>query len=569
MIDIKTLVKNYNEKNNKIPNFLVPLAVFMLKKLFHQNEANAVLKKIGHLESFEFIQAVLEHFKITYECDELKRYIPEKGRLIVIANHPLGAFDALSLIMLIKEIRKDVVIVANELLANFKQIQSLIIPVDNLNQKPTKEQILAIYNALKDEKVLIIFPSGEVSRVRPTGIKDTKWQSGFLKFALKSNADIIPIFIKARNSWLFYTISTINKQLATFLLPHEMFKNKNINIKFKVSELISIQTIKEIKLPQKQLLKLFKKHFYNVAKNKNPIFKTQKCIALPEDRHELLFELKASKKLGETKDGKEIYLFSPEEHSKLIKEIGRLRELTFRSVQEGTGKQRDLDEFDRYYKHIVLWDNNEQEVVGAYRIAEAKQIQAEFGHSGFYTDSLFEFQDEFDELLENAIELGRSFVAPKFWGTRALDYLWQGIGAYLRENQNIKYLFGGVSLSNSYPKMAKNLIIYYYDLYYKSDIKYAIAKNKFILQKQELEKLDSIFCKNDPVKDFKRLKDILATMNLSVPVLYKQYTDLCEKGGIRFVDYNVDKDFCDCVDSFIIVSLEKIKEEKRQRYIKL
>lgn len=567
MIDIKALVKNYNEKTRKIPNFLMPLVVFTLRKLFYEKEVNAVLKNIGHLENFEFIQAVLKHFKVSYECDELKRNIPPKGRLIVIANHPLGAFDALSLIMLIKEIRKDVVVVANELLSNFAQIKSLIIPINNIGKKPTKEQIRSVFDALKDEKVVIIFPSGEVSRARLTGIKDTKWQAGFLSFALKSNSDIIPIYIKARNSWLFYLISAINKQLSSFLLPYEMFRNQNLNIKLKVSELILIQTIKNTKLPQKQLLKLFKKHFYNVAKNKNNIFKTQKCIAPPEDKYELWLEIKASKKLGNTKDSKEIYLFSPDKNSILIKEIGRLRELTFRSVQEGSGKQRDIDKFDKYYKHIVLWDNATKEVVGAYRIAEAKQIQEKFGYSGFYTNSLFEFQDEFDEILENSIELGRSFVQPKFWGTRALDYLWQGIGAYLRENQSIKYLFGGVSLSNSYPKVAKNLIIYYYNLYYKSDTKYAIAKNKFIIPQQELEKIESIFCKNNPLEDFKKLKDILASMNLSVPVLYKQYTDLCEKGGICFVDYNVDKDFCDCIDSFIIVSIDKIKKEKKQRYM--
>ncbi|HHD75566.1 MAG TPA: GNAT family N-acetyltransferase, partial [Campylobacterales bacterium] len=193
---------------------------------------------------------------------------------------------------------------------------------------------------------------------------------------------------------------------------------------------------------------------------------------------------------------------------------------------------------------------------------------ANYGYEGFYTNSLFKFDEKFEPYLNNSIELGRSFVQPKYWGSRALDYLWQGIGAYLYKNQHIRYMFGGVSLSAGMPRNAQELIIYYYDKHYGDKKEYIHPKNHFKYAGNSIETLDTIFIGETPEENLKILKEHLGFYGVTIPTLYKQYTDLCEEKGISFMGYNVDKDFENCIDSFILVDVEKIKERKRSRYIK-
>jgi putative hemolysin len=181
-----------------------------------------------------------------------------------------------------------------------------------------------------------------------------------------------------------------------------------------------------------------------------------------------------------------------------------------------------VDAFDKHYKHIVLWDDEELEVVGAYRIGEANYISEYFGVEGFYSQTLFEFSSEFSPYLHNSIELGRSFVQPRYWGTRALDYLWQGIGAYLFKNPHIRYMYGPVSLSDVYPKIAKNLIITFYALYFSGTEKLVSARNGFFMSKAEREEALMLFRGDDYKEDFATLKEQLSHMDLSVPTLYKQ-----------------------------------------------
>ncbi|WP_458700053.1 lysophospholipid acyltransferase family protein [Sulfurospirillum sp. 1307] len=550
--------------------FIIKKPIFgFVKRLIRENEINAFLKSYENVGPFEFVDGVLDYFNFSYKVSSNQiENIPCEGRVIIIANHPLGALDALSLINLVKKVRSDVKVLANDVLAQIDQLKPILLSIDAFGSKTSKQTLEQIYNSLDKEEAIIIFPSGEVSRARPDGIKDTKWHKGFLKFALKKNTPILPIYIKAKNSAFFYTISTINKKLSASLLPWEMFNKKNKSLEFVIGEIIPFKSFEKNTFNIKTKVKLFKKHLYNISKNKTPIFATQKCIAHPEDRKKIKEELNASTLLGKTSDGKKIYLYEYENESSVMKEISRLREFTFRKVEEGTGKKRDLDEFDEYYKHIVLWDEDKLEVIGSYRIGESDFISEYFGQEGFYSNSLFYFNQEFEEYLSNSIELGRSFVQPKYWGSRALDYLWQGIGAYLYKNPHIRYMFGPVSLSSSIPKGAQNLIIYYYSKYYGANNNAINPKNPFVFNKDEKTEMQQIFTGEDKKENFELLKEHLACYGVSVPVLYKQYTELCEEGGISFMGFNIDENFNNCVDSFIVVDIEKIKDKKRQRYIK-
>ena len=568
MIDTGSIIRSKYDKIELFPKIAQDIMINSAKRLVYEDKINSFLKEHEDDAPFDFIEAVLEYFNFSYKfASNQIENIPPSGKCIIIANHPLGALDALSLIDMIRKVRVDVKIMANDVLSHLKPLKPILLDVDVFSLKISKQSIEKIYSALDKEQAVVIFPSGEVSRVKPNGIKDTKWHKGFLKFAVKKQAPILPVYIKARNSSLFYTVSSINKKISTILLPMEMFKKRGKQIEFKIGQIVPPKSFMKNGLSIETNVKLFKKHLYRIAKDKKPIFATQKCISHPENRQLLKEELKNSKELGATNDGKKIYLFEYKKGSSVIKEIARLRELTFRAVEEGTGDKKDTDSFDKYYKHIVLWDDELLEIVGSYRIADTKEIYKKFGKKGLYTDTLFDISDKFFEEFDNSIELGRSFVQPKFWGSRALDYLWFGIGAYLRDNPDIRYMFGPVSLSSMFPKKALNLIVFYYDLYYGGKKELVRAKEPFIISKNEKKELEEIFAKNDENKDFLTLKEQLSFFGVSIPTLYKQYTNLCENGGINFIAYNVDKDFNNCVDSFILVDIQKIKSSKRKRYI--
>ncbi len=567
MVDIQKEIEKKFPNMNKKENFLKKSLFKIAKKIVHEDSINQFLTQNSHLKGFEFVDAVLDYFDFDYavSSNDLQN-IPTSGKVVIIANHPLGGLDALCLLRLISQVRKDVKIVANDFLAGFEALNSLIITIDNYKLKQSKSDIKKIYDALKNEEAVIIFPAGEVSRATAKGIKDPTWNKGFLNFAQNTNAPILQIFLDAKNSKTFYTISVINKTFSTLLLSHEMFNKKSKRINIKVGQIIPNENIAPKGIDKKFLLNLYRKHLYSLKKGKKSFFETQSAIAHPVSRIDLLNELKKSKLIGQTLDGKKIYLYDYVEDSIVLKELGRLRELSFRKVGEGVNKKRDTDKYDIYYQHIILWDENDLEIVGSYRIGNSDFIFKNIGVKGFYSNTLFKYNEEFTPYLKDSIELGRSFVQPKYWGTRALDYLWFGIGAYLRTNPNIKYMFGPVSMSATFPTVAKDMMIFYYSHYYGDQQNLVEAKVPYSYS-NNLSEIKEIFDLNDKKKDFKFLKSTLANIGVSIPTLYKQYSDIAEDKGVKFLGFNVDNSFGDCIDGFILVEVAKIKDSARQRYI--
>ncbi|WP_292952728.1 GNAT family N-acetyltransferase, partial [Neptuniibacter sp. UBA847] len=213
----KALISKYPAFTDK-PLPFKRSALYMLRKLVHESEINSFLEINKDASGFEFIERVLEYFNFGYSISNHDRAnIPSSGRVVIIANHPLGALDGLSLLKMIGEIRRDVKIVANDLLMNFDPIRNLFLPVNNLAGSTRKRDIQGIVEALNQEQAIIVFPAGEVSRAGITGVKDNKWNSGFLRFARKANAPILPIFIGGKNSSLFYSVSYVNKALSTMM----------------------------------------------------------------------------------------------------------------------------------------------------------------------------------------------------------------------------------------------------------------------------------------------------------------------------------------------------------------
>ena len=568
MIDVEKMIRQKYPKLKK--NKIIQKSIHKFaESIVHQKQINDFLNENAHLGSFEFIENALEALDFTYSLSNKDlQNIPSSGRVLIIANHPLGGLDALALIKAISTIRKDLKIVTNDFLNAIKPLEPIIIDINNFKNRQSKESINKIYDALNADEALIIFPAGEVSRATPKGVKDGEWHKSFLNFASRTASPILPVFIGGKNSKMFYSISALNKKLSTLLLSNEMFKQKGKEIELIIGELIPSSNTLPLSLKKDKVVELYKKHLYGLSSGVS-YFQTQAAIALAEDRRDIKKELKNAELLGETKDGKIIYLYEwSNNNGSILNEIGRLREISFRQVGEGVNKRRDIDKYDRHYKHIVLWDNEDLEIVGAYRIGIVNEILQKHAVDALYTHSLFNYTDAFTPYLMDSIELGRSFVQPKYWGSRALDYLWQGIGAYLKKNPQIKYLYGGVSISQSYPKVAKDMILFFYDHYFGSKEQLVSAKlpYKFDFDDAYMKVFRQELRLDDYKEDFKTLKKALGFLELSVPTMYKQYAELCEDDGILFCAYNIDADFSECVDSFIVLSVDKIKEKQKARY---
>ena len=305
MINVEKMITDKYPKlrNNKIIKGAISK---FADSIVHQEEINSFLQKNSHLGSFEFIDEILEYFNFNFSVsDKDIQNIPASGRVVIIANHPLGGLDAFALIKLLSRVRKDIKVIANDFLDVFEPTKPILINVNNFKSRQKKESISAVYEALDNEMAVVIFPSGEVSRASTSGIKDKKWHKGFLKFAQRSNSPILPIFIGGKNSKTFYSVSAINKKLSTLLLSNEMFKQKDKSINILVGEIIPNENIAPKGILQNKLIELYKKQIYNLQTNKS-YFLTQKAIAHPEDRRDIKKELKASQLLGSTKDGKKI-----------------------------------------------------------------------------------------------------------------------------------------------------------------------------------------------------------------------------------------------------------------------
>lgn len=567
MIQVEQLIQDKSpDFFDKSPLITGP-TLGILKRLFHEREVNRFLETHQDCMGFDFIDRVLDHFNFSYQASQIdRRNIPASGRVMIIANHPLGALDGLALLRLVGEIRSDVKIIANEMLLGFDGLKGHVLPVDNLGGRSGRKQLVAITQALQEEKAVIIFPAGEVSRLSLSGVKDRRWNLSYLKLARKTNSPLLPVHVGGRNSLMFYTSSLLYQPLSSLLLAHEMFKQRNRRIPIRVGQPIPIQELSQLPLSDKEKNRLVRRHLYRIARGKTPILKTEKTVIHPQDRKQLKHELKEAEHLGSTKDGKQIYLFDYRENSAVMREIGRLREIAFRQVGEGTGQQTDVDKYDNYYRHLVLWDEDELEVVGAYRIGEAKRLLDENRDQWVYSAELFDYSPHMQRYFEQGVELGRSFVQPKYWGKRSLDYLWYGIGAYLNRYPGTRYLFGPVSLSNSYPVLAKDLIVYFYNLYFPDQEELAKSYTPYQISGEHMEILRPLFSGEDYDADFKILKQRLNHLGAAVPTLYKQYTELCEPGGVRFLAFGVDASFGYCIDGLVLVDLEQVKATKNARY---
>ncbi|WP_457747787.1 lysophospholipid acyltransferase family protein [Sulfurimonas sp.] len=574
MFDIKTqLYKNYKNVTDTLPTPIINLIIYVLRKLLHEDDFNKVYEKVHYLRGVNFVEGVLEALQITYvvKPNEIKN-IPSTGRLLVIANHITGMQDSFSLVELIANHREDkkVRLMINGSMSWVEQAQDIVVPVDNINGRITKESLKVINETLQNEEVVIIFPAGVVNRWSLKGLKDIAWQSSFLKIAKRNETPILPVRIEGKNSFLFYFFSFILPlKLSALFLPHEFaMARKKQPLKFNIGKVIPIRAFESKDKSLQEYVELFYKHLYQIGTHKGEVLPTETTINPPNNRVRLKEEVQKAEFLGNTLDGKRIILVDALHAPFLIAELGRVREISFRAIGGGTGDAQDNDLYDNYYRHLILWDDEDLEIVGAYRIGECQDIIANRGMQGLYTYNLCNFSEHFNEYCNNSVELGRSFVQPKYWGSRALDNLWQGVGAYLASNERIRYTYGTVTINADTPQKAVAALVYFYSSYFNCHTGMMRAKTPYKMSAEDKKEFGTLFYELSYKEGFAVLKRYLKDLGTSVPTLFKQYAELYDEGAVRFFDFSVNEELHGVVEGFIIADNSRMKESKKKRYIK-
>lgn len=536
------------------------------------NKVNEVYANNLGKSGVDFVDGVLKELGIHFQINEadLKR-IPEKGPFITISNHPFGGIDGLILISLLGKLRPDFKIMGNFLLQRIEPIHENIVPVNPFEtHKQVKSSTGGIKQAIKhllNNGALGIFPAGEVSTFDERIIQDRQWSNSILKFIKKTQVPVIPIYFHGNNSALFHFLGMVNPLFRTAKLPSELFNKKKKSINIRIGSPISIETQDEFtdiaqygRFLRSKTYALgssleVKKFYHNIPLR---LGKPDKIIdPIPVDVMQAEIEaIKPNSFVFESGDF-QVYCASATHIPYILNEIGRLREITFREVGEGTNKNIDLDEFDLYYQHLFIWDNLCKQIVGAYRLGKGQEIIKNYGKKGFYVQTLFSMKKELLPVLEKTIELGRSFVTKEYQKKPApLFLLWKGILYVLLKNPEYRYLIGPVSISNSYSKLSKSLMIDFIKSNYFHHLYAPLVKPKKQF-KVKYKKVDSNLMLDSTKGDLQKLDRIIEEIeptHYKLPVLLKKYL----KQNARILAFNVDPRFNNSLDGLMMLDLLEV-----------
>ncbi len=533
-----------------------------------------------------FFDHGLETMDVTYEVsDEDRERIPKDGPLITVSNHPFGGIDGVALGHLLTQVRGDVRILANRLLGQIEPIKPWLIEVDPFGgEGSVKSNLAPMRQALKWLRgggCLQLFPSGTVSHLhaRRRQVTDPEWVSNLGGLIKRSKATVVPIYFEGCNSNLFQALGLVHPRLRTLLLARELMNIRGRCLRMRVGNQISASRLAKFQSDETMMgfLRLktyilqnrelqsrtsFRFNFRRrSAARMEPIAQAVEQSLIEQD----LKALPIDQNLVEQGDYS-VYYARAKQIPNILEEIGRLRELTFREVDEGTGLPIDLDQFDRDYVHLFLWNRKASEIVGAYRIGATDEILDKQGPAGLYTTTLFKFRPGVLKGLNPALELGRSFIIPKYQRRYAcLSLIWRGIGAYVVLNPRYKTLFGPVSISKEYQSLSKNLIMTYLKEHSFDPILANQVKAKKPPRSRYFGRLDRQSF-NTSVKDIEDVSALISEIEdktKGVPVLLRQYL----KFSATMLSFNVDPEFNDCIDGLVLVDLSKTSERILRQYM--
>lgn len=558
--------------------FIGTLIGWLLIKVLRISALNRIYNRNKNKSDLDFLNGVLDDCNIEFQVPEedLKR-IPKDGAFITISNHPLGGVDGILLLKLLLEKRADYKIIANFLLHRIEPLKPYVMPVNPFeNRKDAKSSVAGIKSALshlKEGKPLGIFPAGEVSTYKDGKLKvDKPWEQGAVRLIKKAEVPVIPIYFHAKNSRLFYILSKISDTLRTAKLPSEVISQEGKVIKVRIGKPIYVKDQQEYK-DMNSFYEFIRKKTYMLAnpfEKKSKLLSTEnikikkpaKKITAQRNVESFIKEVDALRenngRLLESKNY-EVFFANAKQIPNLLHEIGRLREITFRDVGEGTNKSIDLDKYDKYYYHMFLWDRDANCLAGAYRMGLGKEIFKKYGINGFYVQTLFRIEPELHQMMENTIEMGRAFIIGEYQQKpMPLFLLWKGIVHVTLRYPEHKYLMGGVSISNQFSDFSKSLMIefmksHYYDPYIAQ---YIQPKKEFKVQLKDADK-DFVFdATKADMQKFDKVIDEIEPGALRIPVLIKKYV----KQNARLVAFNVDPKFNNAVDGLMYIKVADIPD---------
>ena len=575
LVTAKEVAKSINADKYGV---LGTFAGWILMKVLKISTLNKVYDRNKHLQDVEFLNAILEDLEIKFEIpkEDLKR-LPKDGAYITISNHPLGGIDGVLLLKLMLEKEPNFKVIANFLLHRIEPLKKYIMPVNPFeNHKDVKSSVIGLketFRHLSDGKPLGMFPAGEVSTYKDGKlVVDKQWEEGAIKVIRKAQVPVVPIYFHAKDSRLFYLLSKINGTLRTAKLPSELFSQKDRVIKVRIGKAISVNEQNEYKSIE-EYSEFLRKKTYMLANSFNkeskllsvPNLKTPKSpkkIVTAASQEQIVTEVNklrdADCRLLQSKNY-EVFFTKADKIPNILHEIGRLREITFREVGEGTNESIDLDKFDQYYHHMFLWDDENKQIAGAYRMGLGSEIFPKYGMGGFYLNDLFRFESELHEMMQNSIEMGRAFIRKEYQQKpMPLFLLWRGIIHTTLRYPEHKFLLGGVSISNQFSDFSKSLMIEfmksnYYDPYIAQ---YVHPKKEFKVKLKDADK-DFIFDETEAdLNKFDKIIDELEPGSLRLPVLIKKYI----KQNARLVAFNVDPLFNNAIDGLMYIRIADIPE---------
>jgi putative hemolysin len=427
--------------------------------------------------------------------------------------------------------------------------------------------------------LLVVFPAGGVSHFQWKGlsVSDPKWNTGVARLVeivsrRVRKLCIIPAFVEGANGLLFQALGVLHPRLRTALLARELLNKRKAHVCVRVGSAVSAEKLLAIPTDIERV-KYLRWRTYLLARREEykPRFsfpligrrqdRAAAPIATPIDPESLARDIRAlpAQCLLARSGDLAVYIAGARRLPNVLAEIGRLREVTFRAVGEGTGAATDVDRFDFHYLHLFVWNEVRQEIVGAYRMAGADDTDV----SDLYTATLFEYGNAFVRRLGPALELGRSFVRPEYQkGFAPLLLLWKGIGRYIAENPRYKVLFGPVSISNSYQALSRDLMVSFLEREASlSDwIGLVSTRNPFRRRRSRSNDLPR---QGFGIEDLSDVVSDLEPSRTGIPVLLRQYLKL----GGKLLGFNVDPRFSNALDGLIVVDLTKTEPKLLDRYL--
>ncbi len=516
--------------------------------------------------------------------------IPATGPVVVVANHPFGMLDGAVLAALLTRVRPDVKVMTNFLLRDVPELARHCIFVNPFQSArgsfpnsidTNRRAIREAMEWLQEGGMLAVFPAGEVSHWQfpQAEIADPVWNNTAARLIRRTGAAALPIYFCGRNSMSFHLFGMIHPQLRTAFLLQEFLHQKGRTVEVRVGTEIPADSIAGL-TADREAIEYLRWRTYLLARRSRtekswPVAvrstisaKMQEPVALAEPAELLqaeLNQLAGDRCLSENSE-LAVYLVKANEAPRTLQELGRLREVTFRAAGEGTGKRRDLDRFDRYYWHVLLWHKTKRELVGAYRAGNTSEIIAERGLNGLYTSTLFRYDERVFQKLGPALELGRSFVRPEYQRQFApLLLLWKGIARLLATHAETPVLFGAVSISNDYSKASREMIYRFFEARMQEDELAGLIEPRQAFRPAGLRPWDCrAMC--HALRDLEELSQPIIdveTDGKGLPILLRQYAKI----GGKMVGFNVDRKFSNVLDGLVVVDLRKTERVVLERYM--